>query len=124
MNKDKDMDMDWDITHKPESREEFEALLDYDVYSYDAERIGTVADVFRSEGEMPEAYGGYYLRVEPGTVRKFLANLDEIYVPEHLIHSFDREQERVVLRLPREELELQDWGPPDDLDAMTGTARR
>jgi hypothetical protein len=64
---------------------------------------------------MPAARGGHYVRVEPGALKKLFGGQDEVFVPETLIRRVDPAENKVILEVPKAQLERQDWQPPRDL---------
>ena len=96
----------------PLTHEDYDTLKGFDVYTSDNEKLGTIEEVCHPPTAMPAARGGHYFRVEPGALKKLFGGQDEIYVPETLISRVDPSDDKVILEVPKAQLDRQDWSRP------------
>jgi hypothetical protein len=103
-------------TWNPMTHEEYDLLNGFDVYSSDNEKLGTIKEVCHPATAMPEARGEHYFRVEPGMFKKLFSDLDEVFIAETMIRDVRPDDNRVILSVPRDRVQDEDWGRPHDFD--------
>ena len=65
---------------------------------------------------MPEARGGHYFRVDPGALKKLFSDQDEVFVSETMIREVRPDDDKVVLSIPKDRVQHEEWGRPRDFD--------
>jgi hypothetical protein len=103
-------------TWNPMTHEEYDLLNGFDVYTSDSEKLGTIKEVCHPAMAMPEARGEHFFRVEPGMFKKLFSDLDEVFIAETMIRDVRPEDNRVILSVPKDRVQDEDWGRPHDFD--------
>ena len=103
-------------TWTPTTHEDYDTLKGFDVYSSDNEKLGTIKEVHHPAAAMPAARGGHYFRVEPGMLKKLFSDQDEVFVSETMIREVRPEDDKVILSVPKDRIQDQEWGRPHDFD--------
>ncbi len=83
-------------TWRPDSHEAYDALKGLQVVSADGEQVGTVEAIFHPKQAIPEAIGGHYFLVTPGTPQSWFGQGNEVYVPESAIASVSTDAVRLA----------------------------
>ncbi len=104
-------------TWNPTTHEEYDMLTGFDVYSSDNEKLGAIKEVCHPAAAMPAARGGHYFRVEPGTLKKLFSDLDEVFISETIVREVRPDDNKVILSVPKDRIEHEDWGRPNDFDS-------
>jgi hypothetical protein len=100
----------------PTSHDEYDALHGFDVYSSDNAKLGTIKEVCHPAAAMPAARGQHYFRVEPGTLKKLFTDQDEVFVAETMIREVRPEEDKVILSVPKDRVQDEEWSRPHDFD--------
>ncbi len=94
---------DTTTTWRPDTHEAYDTLKGLIVVSADGAKIGTIETVFHPKQAMPEARGGHYFLVKPGSG-------EACYVPESAIASVSTDAVR--LADGKDQLETRGWDQP------------
>ena len=103
-------------TWNPTTHDEYDMLNGFDVYSSDNEKLGTIKEVCHPAAAMPAARGGHYFRVDPGKLKKLFSDQDEVFVAETMIREVRTDDDRVILSVPKDRVQNEEWGRPHDFD--------
>ncbi len=106
-------------TWNPTTHQDYETLKGFEVFTSDNEKLGTIAEVCHPAQDMPMARGNHYFRVEPGTFKKLFTDADEVFVPERLFLLVDPSNNKVILEVPKVQIEHTDWSQPNDYDSFS-----
>jgi ribosomal 30S subunit maturation factor RimM len=101
------------ITWRPDSHDDYDTLKGLQVVSADGEQLGTIEAIFHPKQAMPEARGGHYFLVTPGTLKSWFGSGSEFYVPESAIANVSTDAVR--LADAKDQLEAHGWDqqPPN-----------
>ena len=92
---------------RPNSHDDYDTLKGLQVVSADGEQLGTIEAIFHPKQAVPEAYGGHYFLVTPGTLKRWFGQGNEVYVPESAIASVSTDAVR--LADAKDQLAARDW---------------
>lgn len=100
----------------PTRHEDYDTLKGYEVFTSDNEKLGKISEVCHPAMDMPTARGRHYFKVDPGTLKKWFTDADEVFVPERLVSMIEPDADRVILEVPKARIEHTDWSRPHDFD--------
>ena len=103
-------------TWNPSTHDEYDTLKGFDVYSSDNEKLGTIKEVCHPATAMPDARGGHYFRVDPGTLKKLFSDKDEVFIAETMIREVRPDDDKVILSVPKDRIQHEEWDRPGNFD--------
>jgi hypothetical protein len=95
-------------TWTPMTHAEYDLLKGAAVVSADGENVGSIAEVFHPDMEMPAARGRHYFLLGPGLLKDWFGGCEQVYLPEAAIRSVSAD--RVVLDLTAEQVKQRSKG--------------
>ena len=91
----------------PTSHADYDVLVGKDVYSADAEKVGTIKAVFHPEGDFATSRGHHFFLLDPGLLKEWFGGFSDVYLPESAIESVT--QDRVAISFTKDQVKNQGW---------------
>jgi hypothetical protein len=94
-------------TWNPLSHEDYGVIPGKDVYSRDDEKVGLVKEVWYPETEFPTSRGQHYFLLDPGLLKDWFGDFDNVYLPESAVERVA--PDRLVLTMTKDQVKEAGW---------------
>jgi PRC-barrel domain len=91
----------------PLTHEDYGLVPGKEVYSRDGEKVGSIKEVWHPEAEFPASRGQHYFLLDPGMLKTYFGDYEQVYLPESAIESVG--PDRIVVNLTKDQLKSSGW---------------
>jgi hypothetical protein len=96
-------------TFTPTTHTDYDGLKGKEVFSADGEKVGSIAQVYHPDVDMPAARGRHFFLLDPGLMKDWFGGFNQVYLPESTIEGVGTD--RVALSLTANQIKQrgQEW---------------
>jgi hypothetical protein len=96
-------------TWNPMTFTDYDVLKGKDVFSSDGQKVGSITEFLRPEGQIATVRGRHYFLLDPGLIKDWFQGFNQVYLPESAIDYVGTD--RVTLNLTADQIKQrgQEW---------------